>query len=386
MEIIKVLHLASFTGNIGDEANHYGFRRKLKENLKFNFNYTELEIRNFYRSWGLMKFDDDFVKLCNSHDFVIIGGGNFLELCWNYSKTGTTIDIDIEKLAKINVPIIFSTIGVDDGKGTNEDNINKFRTFLDYVLESEKVLFSVRNDGSINILKRYFSTSRLDKVHIVPDGGFFIKTKNFQHIECIDDNINIGINIAGDMENIRFGNDYVKFCQRFANCINSILSTDNKINIVFLPHMYQDIKIISEIIKYIKDVYRRTRISIAPLLNGNLNGGQYIFSLYKKMDLILGMRFHSNVCSIGQNIPNIGLITYHKHGYLFDEIGLSDRALYVNDPDFFTKLLVKTKEDLTKLDEIRDRYKLVNKKLNNDVDTFHKLIRNFLYRNGVLLK
>lgn len=81
MEIIKVLHLASFTGNIGDEANHYGFRRKLKENLKFNFNYTELEIRNFYRSWGLMKFDDDFVKLCNSHDFVIIGGGNFLELC-----------------------------------------------------------------------------------------------------------------------------------------------------------------------------------------------------------------------------------------------------------------------------------------------------------------
>src|SRR5690606_34005808 len=108
------------------------------------------------------------------------GGGNFLELCWNYSKTGTTIDIDIEKLAKINVPIIFSTIGVDDGKGTNEDNINKFRTFLDYVLESEKVLFSVRNDGSINILKRYFSTSRLDKVHIVPDGGFFIKTKNFQ--------------------------------------------------------------------------------------------------------------------------------------------------------------------------------------------------------------
>src|SRR5690606_23266831 len=133
-------------------------------------------------------------------------------------------------------------------------------------------------------------------------------------------------------------------------------STDNKINIVFLPHMYQDIKIISEIIKYIKDVYRRTRISIAPLLNGNLNGGQYIFSLYKKMDLILGMRFHSNVCSIGQNIPNIGLITYHKHGYLFDEIGLSDRALYVNDPDFFTKLLVKTKEDLTKLDEIRDRY------------------------------
>lgn len=384
METINVLHLASFTGNIGDEANHNGFRNKLSKNLGIDFRYTDLEIRNFYRSWGLMKFDDKFVELCNKYDFIIIGGGNFLELCWDYSKTGTTIDISIETLEKIKVPIIFNAIGVDDGKGTNENNINKFRVFLDYILESDKVLFSVRNDGSKKILKRYFNTSRLDKVHVVPDGGFFISTKDFQHMEFLKGNINIGINIAGDMTNIRFGNNYTNFCKGMGNYINSILSVDDKINIVFMPHMYQDIKIISETMEYIKDTYRRTRISIAPLLNGNLNGGQYIFNLYKNMDLILGMRFHSNVCSIGQNVPNIGLITYPKHGYLFDEVGLSDRALHVNDSDFFIKLLSKTKEDLTKLNEIRHRYKLVNKKLNNDVDNFHKLIGKFLSDHGII--
>ncbi|MBC8590316.1 polysaccharide pyruvyl transferase family protein [Wansuia hejianensis] len=385
MNNMKILHLASFTGNIGDEANHSGFRRKLRENLDMNFTYTDLEIRKFYKSWGLMKFDNSFVHLCNSHDFVIIGGGNFLELCWDYSQTGTTIDISIEMLEKIKRPIIFNTIGVDDGKGISQDNIDKFKVFLDYILDSDKILFSVRNDGSKDILKKYFNDSKLDSVHVVPDGGFFLTTKDFYQVEYDKNKVNIGINIAGDMISIRFGDNYNGFCKNFGNYINTILSINDNINIVFLPHMYLDIRIIGETMEYIEDEYRRNRISIAPLLNGNLNGGQYIFNLYRNMDLILGMRFHSNVCSIGQNIPNIGLITYHKHGYLFDEVGLSDRALFVNDSNFFIDLLSKTKDDLNNLEKIKDRYKVVNKKLNNDLDEFHQTIKRFLEGNEKLL-
>lgn len=53
-DVCKALHLASFTGNIGDEANHNGFRRKSEDNLNMQFDYTNLEIRNFYKSWGIM--------------------------------------------------------------------------------------------------------------------------------------------------------------------------------------------------------------------------------------------------------------------------------------------------------------------------------------------
>ncbi|MFA7689040.1 MAG: polysaccharide pyruvyl transferase family protein, partial [Bacilli bacterium] len=112
-----------------------------------------------------------------------------------------------------------------------------------------------------------------------------------------------------------------------------------------------------------------------------LKGGDYIFSLYKKMDLVLGMRFHANVCSIGQNIPNIGLISYHKHGYLFDEIGLSDRALYIKNNNFFKDLLIKTKTDLRNLEEIKMRYSFVNQELNSEIKMFHQLIEDFLLNN-----
>jgi polysaccharide pyruvyl transferase WcaK-like protein len=380
----KVLHLASFTGNIGDEANHNGFRRKLQENLNIKIDYTDLEIRNFYKSWSKMKFDQDFIDLCNQNDFVVIGGGNFFELCWDYSKTGTTIDIGVDMLKKIEVPILFNGLGVDDGKGTNSQNIEKFRKFLMFLLEEDKYLLSVRNDGSMKILEKYFSDTNLDKIFLIPDCGFFIQSGNFKHVEIDGDKINIGINLAGDMPNVRFGEKYSEFCIRFGDYLNYILDSNEMINIVFLPHMYRDTEIISKVISNIKDEFRRSRISIAPLLNASLNGCNYIFSLYKQLDLILGMRFHSNVCAIGQNIPSIGLITYHKHGYLFDEIKLSDRALDVSDDCFFDNLRIKTIQDLNKLEEIEKRYQKINLGLNEDIDNFHYEVGKWLKRNKVI--
>ena len=37
---IKALHIASFNGNIGDNANHNGFRRRLSETLNRKIEFT----------------------------------------------------------------------------------------------------------------------------------------------------------------------------------------------------------------------------------------------------------------------------------------------------------------------------------------------------------
>ena len=63
---LRVLHFASFAGNIGDLANHAGARRMLNENLGFTLEFTDLEIREFY--WSQRSFDDAFVAYANSFD------------------------------------------------------------------------------------------------------------------------------------------------------------------------------------------------------------------------------------------------------------------------------------------------------------------------------
>ena len=49
---LKVLHVASFIGNIGDSANHLGSKYLREKYLSFDFKITQKEIREFYwKEW-----------------------------------------------------------------------------------------------------------------------------------------------------------------------------------------------------------------------------------------------------------------------------------------------------------------------------------------------
>lgn len=88
---LRVLQIAAFDGNAGDTGQILGFRQEMEKTIGIPMTFTNLEMREFYRSWGMRRFDADFAALANSFDLVIIGGGNFWSLDWEDSATGTTI-------------------------------------------------------------------------------------------------------------------------------------------------------------------------------------------------------------------------------------------------------------------------------------------------------
>ena len=67
----------------------------------------QMEIRDFYKSWNLRRFDPNFAEYANTHDLVIFGGGAFWEPRWDYSETGTTLDLSDETLNILSVPVLF---------------------------------------------------------------------------------------------------------------------------------------------------------------------------------------------------------------------------------------------------------------------------------------
>lgn len=382
---MKVIHLASFTGNIGDEANHSGFKNNFRKYIDRNAEFKEVEIREYYKSWGIKKFDDEFINEINKYDLFVIGGGNFFELCWNYSKTGTTIDLSVEQLKKIKIPIFINGVGVDIEKGYTSENLSKFSKFTEYLLSRNNCLFTVRNDGSIDILEKLFDNIDLKKVFVVPDGGFFFRAKTQNEYPCIVKNkINIGINLAGDMIERRFNNynDSEKFKKGFSNVLNKLLSENKNINIIFLPHMFADLQIIYEVINGMDDIYRRNNISVAPLLHGEQKAGEYIFGLYKKCAIIIGMRFHSNVCAIGQSIPNIGLVTLKKHACVFEDLGINERAIKLFEQDInqqlFKELEKKIITTINEADNIREKYKEVNYEMAKKIEIIYKKLNQII--------
>lgn len=346
---LRVLHVASFIGNVGDNANHKGSEFLRNQFLDYEFDITRKEIREFY--WKEWIFNsEDFVNEANSYDLVMIGGGNYFELWVENSKTGTSIDLGLEYLKNIDTPILFYSLGCDIGQGVPQANIEKFRNFIDYLTNSEKYFVSVRNDGALSNIEEIYGDRYKNQIVEIPDGGFFTNVVNLNHFEIEGEMTNILINVAGDMPEVRFpGIDgkitYETFTQEFAKVIEKLsIESKTSLNFIFVPHIFRDIKTSYDIINNINDKVRRVNVKVAPYLNGD-NGHDYIFSLYNQVDLVLGMRFHSNVCSYALKKNLIGLVNYIQISNLYKAIN-SHEYVEVNKEGFAEVLIDKILEHL----------------------------------------
>lgn len=390
MKKLNVLHIASFNGNIGDNANHNGFRRKLDQFLNCEVNYDEIEMREFYQSWNIRDFNSkEFIEKCNEYDLLIIGGGNFFELKWDYSHTGTTVNLSNETLEKIDTPILFFGVGCDIAKGVTESTINKFENFLNNITNSNKYLISVRNDGSYNTIQKLYGDKFSEKIHKVADGAFFLKTQSFNFPELNEDLKSIGLNIVSDMKEIRFnekienGITYNDFIVGLSKVVNTFLEQNDDYQIILFPHIYSDLSAINELLERINDKLRRTRIVVAPCLTGK-GSEEYIFGLYNECDFIMGMRFHSNVAAIAQNIPTIGLSSYKKIIDLYSEINLLERVVDVNKKGFEERLKSLIEETIEDSKKVKLKYEKVNEKISEQYANFFQLVKEWAEENNII--
>jgi polysaccharide pyruvyl transferase WcaK-like protein len=377
---INILHIASFNGNIGDNANHLGFRNTL--NLlypKFKFEFTEFEIRTTFRKEG--SFDNEgFVNLANQHDLVFFGGGNFFELWVDHSCNNTSVNIPLKRLKKIKIPIIFYALGFDISMGFSDKGISKFCSWLDYVIEREDFVLSLRNDGSLKTMQKTLPKKYHQYFKKIPDGGFFIhKLIESIHSKTSSNQL-IGINIAGDMLDIRYDQsassiNYTSFLGEFTSMIHKLLEKNPHLKIKFFPHIYKDYKVINDILNIINEKYARERILVHHYASGDeftLN----TFQAYKECDLILGNRFHSNVCAISLSIPSIGLLNYSQIEYLYNDLNLDDRVVDIRKKGFSILLAQKIKDNLNRNHLIEKQYGHIVEKLHLELSFFLKKIIN----------
>lgn len=359
---LRVLHLASFAGNIGDLANHAGARSLFRDRLDFQLEYTELEIREFY--WKQRAFDAAFIDWANSFDLLMIGGGNYFELWVENSSTGTSIDLSPELLARLRVPTVYYSLGVDLGQGYADASARKFERFLQTALESNKAFVCVRNDGSSSALRQVLGSGYADAIPVMPDGGFFA-ARTFGTIERAQPDARIiGINLAGDMLDVRFdsdidGND---FLSEFATLCTTLLDADADTSITLIPHIWRDVSVIASLLPLVPDPFLRRRISVHGLTPTE-SGLASFLSCYGNSSLILGMRFHANVCPIGMNVPTRGLVNYPQVRLLYEELGLEDRAHSVKQRGFSTAIIEGALADLADTASVRARYRAENDRL-----------------------
>ena len=340
----RILHLASFIGNIGDNASHFGLGNILNTISDKSPEIDKLEIRRFYKNYNLpdkLFFDETFVELTNNYDVVIIGGGGFFNFCIENSKTGTTLDFSDDIFLKIKTPIIISSMGILQHQDVPEGNLQKFENFLNLILNKDNATLALRNDGSKDIINKLFG-SKYEVIPEILDNAFFYKPKKLEF--PISEKKYILINITKDqiqMKNMIIGSvNYKFYLSELRKFIKKVIK-ESDLNIVFAPHIFSDYIAIQELLSGINEFHIRTRIIVSPHVQEDF-GCNLIFNIYQKAEFIIGMRFHANVCSIAMEKKSVGLVALDRVDYLYKNMGIEDSLIFLNEPFseiLFNKLL-----------------------------------------------
>lgn len=319
---MKILHIASFKGNVGDIVNHQGFY-----NLTGLQNQTinQLEVRKFYNNSGKLKWDKAMLNRINSHDCLILGGGGYFDVCWNTSNSGTTLNMTEDFIDGIKIPVIINAMGIHIDY-TALEAILKFNRFFQQISGKNNWLVTLRNDDSMGRLKKIVKDIP-KSVITVPDNGFA-----FNKIPYKGSNRElVGLSITNDLFTKEYNKsmDIEKFNEEISDFCKYILRQGKQI--IFFMHTPQDIKVLYHIFEKIGLESFREKIKIAPYDTYSIENANVINELYSKCKYIVAMRFHGNVISIKNRTPIIGLAGHEQIEGLYNEISLQGQCIVVKD-------------------------------------------------------
>ena len=398
---LKVMQIASHLTNIGDGANITGFQKIFKEDAsEYDVDFINEEIMEYKPHLGTKDFNSEvFINHANSMDMVVVGGGGFFSAFERFKNTGCHVDFILETLNKINVPIVYYALGFAVYYGQKYHNMSRLGALLDHANQNQnRVLISLRNDGSQQRLKELLNNNQTENISVIPDGGFYVPVTDSNHEEIETGKLNFGLQLAGDKAAMRF-QEGASLPSRVARKIlgrnwsienikeqNRVLQTladisewlikEHNGNLILLPHIHSDLAITDRFTHIMPRDLIRFNTKIAGVYRGHA-GGQYQFDLYKKLDFSMGMRFHSNVCPFGLETPSIGLVSHDQLDGLYQELGSED-YVRIQDSNFGSKLKEKISYILKNSEDIKSVRREKNTELRNTSKAFHKKMINLL--------
>lgn len=271
--------------------------------------------RAFGKAFNLVIIDIPFrgdpqtIDYLNKLDFLIIGGGGLFTV--NFPSPFETYN---EWGESLKTPFGFLGVGIQE---VNERLSGIFACIL-----ARSTFFSVRDTGSQEISKKFS-----DKVDKIFDLTFLyprkIKTSVKDHA--------MGVNLrVWNFDNYRTYDN-----SAWCHAINDLKQVKIKIPLSFL-HDIDD------------------RIAMENIVAGYSR--TFNMRLYKKTGIMLGMRLHSLIFAVQNNIPPIGISYAPKIQRFFDDINLQEFCLNINEFDKLRDLVERTNDNKKRIKTVLDEY------------------------------
>jgi len=309
----KIAHITSFKPghNAGDTV--------LSKNVRDIFN---LSISDY--EWRLIDIKDrvtaETIKKINEQDLCVIGGGGlFIPDTNANSISGWQWSVSIEDLEKISVPIIIFAVGFNYFHGQAPSNL-----FIKNVKEliNKASFVGIRNRGSINQLKKYLNKEQFDKLNYQPCPTTLIRMMKNDLIQNKQIKTkSIAINIAFDRYHRRFGQESDGVLKQIA--LAMVVLHKEGFVITVVSHTATDSVFRNMLANYLGDFqYINLKYSLP---------NEIIEFYTNEIDLVIGMRGHSQMIPFGTGCKILTLGTHNKMKYFLDDISSLDLYIDLND-------------------------------------------------------
>jgi len=361
---LQVLHLANHSStNIGNGALISGLERTLREDFTAPLRYVHEPWDDYTIPDAPKRFDQRFVELCGNKDFVIVGAAVTLVGSPKHSQAGMRFDLPLELWDRIECPLIFYGLSYRTWPTQTYHHKDKLRAGIQYALENERCLFSVRNDGTRAWLSRLLDID-CSGIHEVPDPALFVET-DAQAVpwQLAHGRLNIAVSLNDEDREQRFMANPPTLGQRlaarlhpsravrrrmrlagdkrrtFVQCMAVVLdglAQRHPLQIILCPHHHEDFRMIAD---FFERCSSRLKHQIA-VVNGlpKATYAPQFYNFYRNVDLTLAMRVHSMTPSIGLQTPTLALCSQPRMFDFMEDAGLGAYALDIFAEDFAERL------------------------------------------------
>lgn len=382
---MKIIHLGPFSGNMGDLFSYISFQNNFRKYVQEDIEFHNINIRDFYFNCRKRLFDDQFLNEINTSDLFILGGGQYFDVKWENSETGTTLNFSKEFIDGIKVPVLINSIGyTEPEKGTlqsEQDVYEKFSRFISYIGPKENWLITVRSDGSYGRMIQRFGPEVMSKVHEVPDNGLYFDK---DVVPCRFENRQrtVGIQLTDYMFTTDKTIDLDLFYSQIGKLISEYICQGCRV--ILFPHVPQDLVTITRVMKELQDNDIRNNVVVAPYNTLDIHAARIIVGMYKACDFCIAMRFHANIIAIQNEVPTIalcvkGLGSHRRIIGLYEWLGLSDTIIETGEIDNISDMILeKERWMIANANYYKEQVREGLKKAEKEKDCYFNLLRQFI--------
>lgn len=318
-----VYHLGGWGNNFGDRVLQVATSQIVQEACDEELHFVYVDNQKTY--WSPCLID----KMNKEADLLLVGGGGFIfHRPEDSSRSGWQFNIRTEDVDKIKIPMAAYGLGYNKFPHDHQEFPQSMWDNLQAVIDKCTV-FSVRNNGTFDTIRDH--GINVDGVTVVPDPGMFISATPYSH-PCLETSrLKIGVNWATDRPDQRFVS-HEEASRKMRQFFNSLLelAQEKDAQIFLIDHLLREPRneqIKDELHAVAKEILGdRVTILYEELFEDLFPPFDYLAGffadIYRQMDMIIGMRGHSNIIAFGQNTPCIGLGQHNKVKWFLEHTGL----------------------------------------------------------------